>query len=305
MGVSGPDISFLLAARELGTSYERMLMIGRQWLLAQSTDLIRAYQDAGKSIDPRIAERLVEEGGQFAEPVFRQLGAREIDSLDLSTFEGATIVHDLNNPLPEHLRNRYSVVFDGGALEHVFNFPQALKNCLQAVEPGGHFITIAPTNGYVGHGFYQFSPELYYQALASDNGFEVIALLVRPRFSRARWRAVAKPAEVGRRVTLSRTSPTLMYVLAKRIAEAEIFAAWPQQSDYMTAWSAGTVAQGGSPVTPSRQARTRILAQLPTRLRGVAQRVRTARVMTARRSGPGDFRPVRMADVARGSLKRG
>ena len=78
--------------------------------------------------------------------------------MDASDYEGCSIVHDLNNPLPEHLVGRYSLVLDSGTLEHVFDFPTALRNSLAAVRTGGHFVTIAPGNNQFGHGFYQFGP---------------------------------------------------------------------------------------------------------------------------------------------------
>lgn len=294
MGVGWPDISFLLAARELGVSYERTLTIGRQWLFGDAAKVVNAHRDAGQSLDLPTAKRLVREGGGFAEPIFRHLGAREVDSLDASAYEGSSFVQDLNEPLQERLHGRYSVVFDGGSLEHVFNLPQALKNCMQAVAPSGHFITITPANSFLGHGFYQFSPELFYSALAPANGFQVLALLVRPQHRWARWRAVADPSSLGRRVTMSSPWPTLMYVLARRTAAAEPFTVWPQQSDYTTVWAGGGLAA-------PRSAGMRILAALPEPLQRVSEGLVAAAALTGRRSDPDDFRRVEMADVARGS----
>ena len=57
-------------------------------------------------------------------------------------------------------------MIDSGSLEHVFNISQALRNCLEMVESGGHFISIGPANNAMGHGFYQFSPELYFRILS-------------------------------------------------------------------------------------------------------------------------------------------
>jgi hypothetical protein len=49
----------------------------------------------------------------------------------------------LNKPVPDNLRSRFSVVFDGGTLDHVFNICQALKNAMEMVEVGGYFVQVS------------------------------------------------------------------------------------------------------------------------------------------------------------------
>jgi len=43
----------------------------------------------------------------------------------------------------------YTTVIDGGSLEHVFNFPQAIANCMNMVAVGGHFIGLSPANNFL------------------------------------------------------------------------------------------------------------------------------------------------------------
>jgi SAM-dependent methyltransferase len=297
MGVTAADISFLLAARGLGASFERTLTIGRQWLFSDAAGLVDAYLAAGQNLDRETAVRLVSDGAGFAEPVFRHVGAREIQSLDASAYEGSSVVQDLNEPLQEHLHRRYDLVFDGGTLEHVFNVPQALKNCMEAVRPGGHFITVTPGNSFLGHGFYQFSPELHYRVLSPENGFEVIVVLARSDHRWGRWYAVADPSAVRDRVRMSGPSPTLLYVLAKRISDVRPFATWPQQSDYRTVWSGEALAQ-------STMLRKRIVSRLPVSIRRSIDELRSATALTGRKSDASHFRRVEIADIARGSRGR-
>lgn len=292
MGVNQHDVSFLLAARRLGVSYEKTLTIGRQWLFATPAELIAGHRSAGVTLDRSTAERLVHEGEPFAESVFAHLGAQAVDSLDASSYEASTIVHDLNVPLPDRLHGRYSVVFDGGTLEHVFNFPQALKNCMQAVQVGGHFLTITPANSLLGHGFYQFSPELYFRALTHDNGYEIKTVLVRAAHNWARWRQVADPERVGARVASSGPWPTFLCVLARRTSDVEPFTQWPQQSDYVTVWGGGTVAM-------SPKLRTRVVARLPTSVRRTVEAVRAVTAVLGRETGPDHFTPVELRDLGR------
>ena len=77
----------------------------------------------------------------------------------------------MNLPIGDDLKRKFSVVIDGGTLEHVFNFPVAIKNCMQMLDVGGHFFVHTMANNFMGHGFYQFSPELFYRVFSPENGF--------------------------------------------------------------------------------------------------------------------------------------
>ncbi len=61
-----------------------------------------------------------------------------MQSVDATSYEGATDQHDLNEGLPGRFRGRFDAVIDGGTLEHVFNLPVALKASMDAVKVGGY-----------------------------------------------------------------------------------------------------------------------------------------------------------------------
>jgi hypothetical protein len=171
----------------------------------------------------------------FADELFVGLGAKSLDVLDASSYEGATFTHDLNQPLPDALSKKWSCVIDGGTLEHVFNFPEAIKTCMQLVEQGGHLILITPWNNWAGHGFYQFSPELFYRLLSADNGFLLERMLVHQD---GKWFSVKDPDSLGMRVEEHGSKPIQLFISAKKLKAIPIFSQWPQQSDYSKAWIA-------------------------------------------------------------------
>lgn len=219
----------------MGVDFTRSIMIGRQGLHLDERELamlLRAY--GHRHVDAR---GLLDEAGGFAEPLLKSLGAADVDSLDASDFEGATIVHDLNLPLPEQLRRRYSAVIDSGSLEHVFDFPEALRSCMELAEIGGHLLAITPTNNLSGHGFYQFSPDLFYRVFSKQNGFETREMVVFEARPRATWYRVADAARVRHRVELRNAWETYLAVLARRVEAVPVLSTPPQQSDYAAAWS--------------------------------------------------------------------
>lgn len=240
MGLDNTAAQVLCGAKFAGADFTASLMIGRQWLLADPQVVSQVAKMHGAMVPSRPS------GPTFAEPFFEMLGASQVDSLDFSTFEGATIQHDLNQPLPARLRAQYDLVFDGGTLEHIFNFPQALKSCMELVRPGGHFVQVTNANNFMGHGFWQISPELIYRVMSPANGFQAIAVMVRELHQggnnadlKGKFHIARDPDELGWRVELRNRRPTYIITIARRIADVPVFAEPPQQSDYQRLWDTG------------------------------------------------------------------
>lgn len=107
--------------------------------------------------------------------LFQAMGFDEARSVDISTFEGADYAFDLNNEgLGAVTGNDYQLVFDGGTMEHVFDTRQVLANVFSATAVGGYVVHLGPSNNTVDHGFYQFSPTLYYDYYTANN-FEILS----------------------------------------------------------------------------------------------------------------------------------
>ena len=232
MGIDTASAMFLCAAKSLGVDFTRTAMIGRQAFFPNAATLQRVLSILG--IQQSAAEFLRE--SKYAEPFFSALGAQEIDSLDYSSYENASILHDMNLPIPTGLRQRFSVVYDGGTIEHVFNIPQAFRNCMEMVRVGGHFLQTNIANNYMGHGFWQFSPELIFRIFTAANGYQIEAVLLHEVVPGGAWYIVTDPDKIRSRVELCNCSPTYILTVAKRVACTEIFSHVPQQSDYATLW---------------------------------------------------------------------
>ena len=54
------------------------------------------------------------------------------------------------------------MIIDGGTMEHIFHIPNVLNNIYRMLRVGGRIIHISPSSNYVDHGFYSFSPTLFY-----------------------------------------------------------------------------------------------------------------------------------------------
>ena len=235
MGLTKADCTLLFYAKKWDVSFIRTLMLGRLQLYASKDDIascIERFQSNEKGLDE------VGFPDVYSEPLFKILGAETVDSLDFSDYEKATIIHDLNVPIPDKYYNSFTAIVDGGTIEHVFNFPVAIKNCMNALKVGGHYIGITPANNQMGHGFYQFSPELYYRIFSKENGFLIKKMFVTLAVNKDNqdWYEVADPKEVNSRIMLVNNHPLSLMLIAEKLEEKEIFENVPQQSDYSSTW---------------------------------------------------------------------
>ena len=96
--------------------------------------------------------------------------------MDVSSYENCTIVHDLNQDVPPELHGQFDFIFDGGTSEHVFNFPKVLENCYKMLRPGGRIFHVLPATNHVDHGFYMFSPTVFWDYYTC-NRWEIVEAL--------------------------------------------------------------------------------------------------------------------------------
>ena len=236
MGIDIPSMQLLCCAKNIGVDFSDTITIGRQTVVGAPDAVASVLSAVNISREQSVA--ILE--GQFAESLFALLGAKHVSSVDASDYEKASHVHDFNQPLPAVLVNRFSVVHDGGTLEHVFNVPQALKNCMEMVRVGGHFIQVTVANNCMGHGFWQFSPDLIYRVFSRENGFQAKIVLLHELnmsgVSVGTWYKVDDPSAHPDHSALINGQPIYICTIAQRVEDAKIFAHCPQQSSYVHAW---------------------------------------------------------------------
>ena len=254
MGIIRSNAAFYLDARSRGVAFGRTLTLGRQRLYVSRAELGELAARYRPDLRDQFADLHV---GEPADAFLRRfLDVRELIALDHSEYEGATLTHDLNQPLPMTLHEQFDTVIDSGTLEHIFNLPVAIASCMQFVKRGGTLFLSAPANNLCGHGFYQFSPELWFRLFNNANGFTLTRLvLVTHPFPgaelspRQTWYEVSDPADLGVRVPLITPTPAFLMVEARRVDVVPVLTMPPLQSDYVTRWSTGAT-QRAAPATP-------------------------------------------------------
>jgi len=107
----------------------------------------------------------------FCDNFFKSLGFKQVDSTDFSNEQNPTFTHNMNTKI--EIQNKYDYIFDGGTIEHIFNIPQLFDNIVSLLNIDGVFCSITANNNFSGHGFYQFSPNLFKQCFTSRYGMEL------------------------------------------------------------------------------------------------------------------------------------
>jgi hypothetical protein len=256
MGMTLESCRFLVEARCSGLVPGRVLTLGRQSLWVCPERLVELLDKVFPGASPPERQQwraALEPPARRFETFLRLLGASTVEAADASAYEGADRLHDFNHPIPPEWEQQYDLVLDGGTLEHIFNLPVALANCMRLLRVGGRLLLYTPANNYCGHGFYQFSPELFFRVFTEENGFTLERLhagVDTAGFSRlfgvkyafpitGKRYAVTDPRRAGERVLLVNCKPVLLFVQARRTHAVQPFQKPPQQSDYLSQWAAG------------------------------------------------------------------
>ncbi|HUA52005.1 MAG TPA: hypothetical protein VMB81_07560 [Candidatus Sulfotelmatobacter sp.] len=178
----------VLGRQDVHMTFDEMctLMVRARYF-AKIGDVVRAppaltaLRDAGDHLSQKAWMR--ERGYLSDKAMLAALGFLGCDSVDVSAYEQADFIHDLNLPgLAAAVGRRYDTVLDPGTLEHVFDLASALANLFDVLEPGGIVIHNLAFGNHIDHGFYQFSPDFmldYYEA----NGFEILGASVSRSFT--------------------------------------------------------------------------------------------------------------------------
>ena len=234
MGLHLNGLRFLLYAKSVGVDFTKTAFIGRQGLHLSFNQFCNVLtSEFNYDVDPKTLKAIY---NPYADALLRYLGAEEVDSFDYADYEGATHIHDFNKAIPKEYHGQYTTIIEGGTLEHIFNFPTAIKNCMQMIKTGGHYLGISPANNYMGHGFYQVSPELYFRVFCEDNGFRAEHVILHEGRETKQWFSVVDPENVKSRGAFLNATPTLLLILATRLADCPIFSTPPLQSYYVSTW---------------------------------------------------------------------
>ncbi|WP_028314965.1 methyltransferase domain-containing protein [Desulfatibacillum aliphaticivorans] len=149
----------------------RVMSLSRQKATSPVKDMAVLLESQGFSSKPLDGKDRI-----TSLEIFQALGFDHYDDVDFTESESCTMVHDMNTPVPDHMADSYDLVFEHGTLEHIFDIKTAFANIVRMLKVGGTVFHLAPLD-LVNHGFYNFSPTLYYDVYRK-NGFSPVTFFM-------------------------------------------------------------------------------------------------------------------------------
>jgi len=241
LGILSTHIRLLARMKGSFPFHGRVLTIGDQTVYADSKTCLRILQESNVQvgIDRFCSEEPSGTGWGFvtAKALLQALGAAEVSSMDVSAYEGAGIIHDLNLPIPSELVGAFDVLLDFGSLEHIFDVRQVLANYVSLVKVGGHVVLHYPSSGAIDHGFYSISPTLLYDFFTA-NGFDdmqCFLMVATNKYSLFAKQKVYRYNGVGMQLPLIPNRPAGLLFFARKDRHVEALAV-PSQTMYGQIW---------------------------------------------------------------------
>ena len=151
MAIPLPLAEFILlehARRPLG---QRILSLGRQTILFDSAALHHLLDACGiKRISDRVVFDTVTTEAKLSmdrsfitdDSFYRAFTPASYETMDVTDYEGATIVGDLTQPVPHELIGRFDFIFNGSVLDNIFDPAAALRHTSQMLAPRGRIMHI-------------------------------------------------------------------------------------------------------------------------------------------------------------------
>jgi hypothetical protein len=113
-----------------------------------------------------------------ASTFFRLLRLKDVVSVDILGCEHVPdLVHDLNQPFPSQLLNRFGMIIDPGTIEHVFDMKTCLSNLVRALKVGGVVIHQVPNYSYNG-GYFSINPNVLHDFYRANGFSDLKAYLI-------------------------------------------------------------------------------------------------------------------------------
>jgi hypothetical protein len=228
MGIGINELNFLIYIKnkkQLGN----VLTIGRQEIHLEKSRVVSALTKMERG-NPYIHN-------QYCEDMLRDnFGAISVESIDNSNYENATHVFDLNKIIDNKILKEYDTIIDFGCTEHIYNISNALENITNLCKIEGQILHIVPANNMCGHGFWQFSPELFLSLYSIKNGYKNTEIYLNNDSDFKIWYKVKEP-EKGERINIKSTTKSNLYIIVKTIKSVKtINDKNIQQSDYVELW---------------------------------------------------------------------
>ncbi len=184
MGLGPSAIRFLAREHKRKPFISPVLTLGRQSVWATYDEVRKILISEGIQPQPLeqdwdLTTKIPTQDSKYISDttLFRLFNVEELRQLDISDYQCADIILDMNKPIPDELQSQFNLIIDGGTLEHIFDIKQAMMNISLLLKSGGRIIHLSPASNHIGHGFYSFSPGLFFDYYLANKFIDLKAYI--------------------------------------------------------------------------------------------------------------------------------
>ncbi len=221
-----------------------VLLLGRQTVVPTAAELSSYMGELGiperrVEIEHDAATKAARAGAIADKSFFALFSDARVSALDVTDYEGAEIIHDMNKPIPEELKGRFDFIYNGSCLDNVFNPAQFIVNCSELLAPGGRIIHIEHASLWRS-AYLMYSGDWFHDYYALNNFADCKVYYARFKWNHGneRWRmSQLQPLKKGKKAVLrnyawvSSAWPHVIVTIAER-GDASTTAKMPVQHQY-------------------------------------------------------------------------
>ena len=144
-----------------------VLALGKQSVAVSLPKIKEIFKESGCEINPKFQEKYDKNtryraGGLDDEALLSMFGNVNYQTMDVSDYENASIIHNLNNPIPKELEGQFDYIIDGGTFDHLFDLKTCFENVTKLLKPGGRIFQWNAASNYANAGYLSFSADFFY-----------------------------------------------------------------------------------------------------------------------------------------------
>jgi SAM-dependent methyltransferase len=182
MGISSGAMEGLLVEHRFTPFSGTACTLGRQTMALTPDQTLELFAQMG--VTPKKAAKIeLDKQTSFSkgetildQSFFSLLGFEKCVAVDVSDFEGAEIIADLNKQIPSELEDAFDLIVDGSLLDNIFDPVTGLKNIARMTKPNGRVMIIDLGNyskSFTGIPYTIFTAAWFYDYFAINDFADV------------------------------------------------------------------------------------------------------------------------------------
>ena len=171
--ITESHLKLLIRIHKIEPIQGKVLCLGRQRVNLDQIEVERIFVNEGLSLHPNFEKSLTNpekvdekcpspEGKLSDHQLFAAFGIDEVHSIDVSDFEGANLIHDLNFEIPSQYEGKFDFIVDGGTFDHLVDIKTAFQNLIRLLSENGRTFMWNASSNFNPLVYMSFSPEFFY-----------------------------------------------------------------------------------------------------------------------------------------------